>query len=163
MARSGYRYQKQPDTNGSLREALGHLAQQHRRARGWTVNHKRVERLYREEGLTLPRRHPRRYPALRGSMARAVRPNECWAMDFIQDALATKRRLRCLTGIDEATRVSPLIAVEQSLPSDAVLEALDDVIRQSGALPSKHIRMENNQEEVFTEEEPLCLVHAHFP
>ena len=114
------------------------------RAQGWAVNHKRIERLYREERLTLPRRPPRRYPAVRGLSPRAVLPNECWAIDFIHDALATKRTLRCLTVIDEATRVSPLIAVGHSLPSEVVIEALEQVMRP-GHWPQR-LRVDNGPE-----------------
>jgi putative transposase len=155
IARSVYRYQKQPDPNGPLRETLRQLAQQHLRsgapmlyrllrARGWVVNHKRIERLYRAERLTLPRCRPRRAPLVRGVPARAVLPNECWAMDFIHDALATKRVLRCLTVIDEVTRVSPLIAVGHSLPSEGVIEALEPVIQRVGC--PQRLRVDNGPE-----------------
>jgi putative transposase len=114
------------------------------RARGWRVTHKRIERVYREECLTLPRRRPRRYPVGRGMAALATAPNECWAMDFLHDALATKRVLRCLTVIDEVTRVSPLIAVGYSLPSAGVIEALAPVIQRVGC--PQRIRVDNGPE-----------------
>ena len=114
------------------------------RARGWVVNHKRLERVYRAERLTLPRRRPRRYPVVRGVAPAATAPNECWAMDFIHDALATKRPLRCLTVIDEVTRVSPLIAVGHSLPSEGVIEALEPVIQRVGC--PQRLRVDNGPE-----------------
>lgn len=155
MARSVYRYHKHPDYNGALRQGLHRLAQQHPsfgspmlyrllRTQGWTVNHKRIERLYREEHLTLPRRRKRRYPVVRGGMPVATAPNECWAMDFIHDALATKRPIRCLTVIDEATRVSPLIAVGHSLPSEAIIEALEEAIGTTRG--PQRIRVDNGPE-----------------
>ena len=86
------------------------------------VNHKRVYRLYREEGLSLrlkpPRRHvsaadPDRQPA-------ATRPNELWSMDFVSDALFDGRRLRALTVVDAYT--SEALAPDRpSLPSSAAL------------------------------------------
>jgi putative transposase len=65
-------------------------------------------------------------------------------MDSLHDALATKRLLRCLTVIDEVTRVSPLIAVGHSLPSEAVIEALE----QAGATTGRpqRLRVDNGPE-----------------
>lgn len=76
------------------------------RREGWPVNHKRVYRLYREEGLGLRRRRPRRRRSAvqRGPRRTATRPNECWSMDFMHDALADGRALRVLTIVDTYTR-----------------------------------------------------------
>ena len=76
------------------------------RREGWTVNHKRVDRLYREEGLGLRRKRPKRR---RAAMARQPRPgatraNERWTMDFMSDALANGQPLRVLTVLDTCTR-----------------------------------------------------------
>jgi putative transposase len=76
------------------------------RREGWPINHKRVYRLYTEEGLTLRRRRPKRH---RSAAARVHRtepgqPNETWAMDFIHDTLADGRTIRILTAIDVFSR-----------------------------------------------------------
>ena len=76
------------------------------RREGWKVNHKRVYRLYREDGLGLRRRKPKRR---RAAMARQPRPtvsapNERWTMDFMSDALANGQKLRVLTVVDTYTR-----------------------------------------------------------
>jgi putative transposase len=57
------------------------------RREGWVVNHKRVHRLYREEGLQKLRKVPRRRVSvkLREERCQAVAPNECWSMDFMAD------------------------------------------------------------------------------
>jgi len=75
------------------------------RREGWKVNHKRVYRLYREDGLGLRRRKPKRR---RAAMARQPRPtvsapNERWTMDFMSDALANGQKLRVLTVVDTYT------------------------------------------------------------
>ncbi len=73
---------------------------------GWRVNRKRVYRLYREEGLCLKRRRPKRRRAVvpRQTRVAATAVNERWAMDFMSDALAGGQRLRVLTVLDTYTR-----------------------------------------------------------
>ncbi len=92
-----HRYRPKPDRNGWLREKLKELAEKRRRfgsprlyyllrREGHMVNHKRVERVYRQEGLSL-RRKRRRKRAIqpRVSMASPSQPNERWSMDFVAD------------------------------------------------------------------------------
>ena len=76
------------------------------RREGWHVNHKRVERLYREEGLQLRPRRPRRRRSavVRGPRLLAQRPSEIWAMDFVHHTLAAGGVLRIVTLIDSHTR-----------------------------------------------------------
>jgi len=73
---------------------------------GWQVNHKRIYRLYREEGLTLKRRRPKRRKSAAARVAPAppTEPNERWAMDFIHDTLAGGRTVRILSVMDVHTR-----------------------------------------------------------
>ena len=77
-----------------------------RRREGWRVNHKRVERLYQEEGLQLRRKRPRRRRSAvaRGPRVIAQGANEVWAMDFVHDTLADGSLLRVLTLIDTHRR-----------------------------------------------------------
>jgi putative transposase len=78
------------------------------RRRGFDVNHKRVYRMYREEGLELRRhRRRRRYAAApREAATRAVRAGQRWSMDFVSDHLASGRRFRVLTIVDTLSRRS---------------------------------------------------------
>ena len=94
---------------------------------GLVRNHKRTERLYREEQLALRRRRGRR---TRGGAPRVPpdvprRPGERWSIDFVHDTLAGGRVFRCLTVVDDFTRECPLIAVDTSLPGGRVAEVLD--------------------------------------
>lgn len=76
------------------------------RREGWTVNHKRVYRLYKDEGLGLRRKKPKRRRAAMPRQPRPTvsRPNERWTMDFMSDALANGQKLRVLTVLDAYTR-----------------------------------------------------------
>ncbi len=96
------------------------------RREGFDVNHKRVYRLYREEGLSVRRRKRKRM----ASVARIPRPrperqNQRWSMDFVSDALAGGRRIRVLTVIDDFTRESLATEVDTSLPRLRVGKILD--------------------------------------
>jgi putative transposase len=137
-----YRSRRAPDT--VLQERLHALAMERPRwgspmlyrvlrREGWTINHKRVERVYREAGLTLRRR--RRRSRARGRAAPRsvpITPNERWSMDFMSDTLASGRRFRCLTIVDDCTREVPAIGVDTSLPADRVIDLLDRLATTRG-------------------------------
>ena len=76
------------------------------RREGWPVNRKLIERLYREEGLTLKRKKPkrRRSAVRRERSTPAASVNERWAMDFVHDTLSTSRTVRVLTVLDVYSR-----------------------------------------------------------
>ena len=77
------------------------------RREGHHVNHKKVLRLYREEGLAVARRRRRKHVAIaRVPLPKATGRTERWSMDFVSDALADGRSFRCFTLIDEFTRAS---------------------------------------------------------
>jgi putative transposase len=82
---------------------------------GWLVNHKRVYRLYRDDGLSLRLRRPRRNvsAASRERQPAATAANELWSMDFVSDALFDGRRLCALTVVDAFTREALAIDVDQ--------------------------------------------------
>ena len=86
------------------------------RREGWRVNAKRVWRLYREMGLPLRSKTPKRRvkAKLREGRADASAANEVWAMDFVHDQLFDGRKIRVLTIIDTFTRLSPAIDVRQN-------------------------------------------------
>lgn len=87
------------------------------RREGWKDNHKRVYRLYREQGLSLRHKRPRRSRAarLRQPKQTVSQTNEIWSMDFVADALYDGRRLRTLTIVDNHTRECLAIGVGSGL------------------------------------------------
>ena len=90
------------------------------------VNHKRVYRLYREANLAVRKRRKAKYPsALRQPLEAAHAPNEVWSMDFVADALAHGRRIRCLTVADDFTHECVDIAVDHGISGKYVTRVLD--------------------------------------
>ncbi len=118
------------------------------RAQGWRVNAKRVERIWRREGLKVPRRQPKRGRLwLNDGSCVRLRPSwprHVWAYDFVQDRTHDGRRFRMLTVIDEYTRECLAIVVARRLRSDDVLQALSELFVQHG--PPDHIRSDNGPE-----------------
>jgi putative transposase len=115
------------------------------RRAGRRINAKRVYRLWRLAGLTLPRRRPRRKVRTGARlMPLADRPNAVWTYDFIHDAAANGRRFKCLTVVDEYTRECLAITVERSLPGRRVLEVLGQLVARYG--PPGHLRSDNGPE-----------------
>jgi putative transposase len=100
------------------------------RREGWSVNRKRVRRLYRLEGLQLRMRVRRRkHIALhRGPAPTPVGPQERWSMDFVHDALADGRTFRVFTVVDQWSRESPLLEVATTMSGRGVADALDRVL-----------------------------------
>ena len=94
---------------------------------GWAVGKNLVYRLYREEGLMLRRRSPRRRKSMVPRVHRptVTRPNEAWTLDFVADQLVDGRRFRALTVIDVCTRECVAIEVGQSLRGEHVVAVLN--------------------------------------
>ncbi len=118
------------------------------RDEGWQVNHKRVERLWRQEGLKVPQRQPkqRRLWINDGSYNR-LRPmyrNHVWSYDFIHARTRDGRGMRLLTIPDEYTRECLAIDVMRKFTSDDVLERLSDLFFRHGV--PEHIRSDNGSE-----------------
>jgi putative transposase len=112
---------------------------------GWQVNHKRVYRLYRLQGLSLRlKTRKKRISGLRVALAPAIAPNERWSMDFMSDSLHDGRRFRLLTLVDDMSRESPAIAVDTSFSGSAVVAVLERVAKTHG-LP-KVIQVDNGPE-----------------
>jgi putative transposase len=93
---------------------------------GLVINHKRTERLYRLEQLAVrPRaRQTRTAVAPRVVPAAPTRPAERWSMDFVHDALANGREIRCFTVVDDFTRECPLLVVDTSFGAQQVVASL---------------------------------------
>jgi putative transposase len=156
--RASHRYRSAADRRDELRGRLRDLAGARPsygyrrlglllRREGWQANHKLVFRLYREEGLGLRRRRPRRrVSAARrtGSVPAARRTNESWSMDFMSDQLVSGRWIRILTIVDDYSRESLAAKVGLSLKGDDVVEVLNGLIRERGA--PRSIRVDNGTE-----------------
>ncbi len=115
---------------------------------GWCVNHKRVERIWRREGLKVPQKQKKkgRLWLNDGSCVRLrpERPNHVWSYDFVQDRTADGRVYRTLNIIDEYTREALMIRVDRKLNSTDVLDALTDLFILRG--PPEYIRSDNGPE-----------------
>ncbi len=83
---------------------------------GWDVNIKKAYRIYRELGLQLRNKTPKRWvkAKLRDDRRPATAPNETWAMDFVHDQLATGKKIRVLTVVDTYSRFSPVIDLNRA-------------------------------------------------
>jgi transposase InsO family protein len=119
---------------------------------GWPTNHKRVERIWRREGLKVPKRQPRRGRLwLNDGSCIRLRPcwrNHVWAYDFVLARTHDGRAFRMLTVIDEYTRECLAILVARRLASDDVLQLLTELFVEHGA--PDHIRSDNGPEFVAT-------------
>ena len=104
------------------------------RREGWEVNQKRVYRLYRELGMQLRNKSPKRRvkAKLRSDRSVAVRPQEIWAMDFVHDQLATGRKLRILTVVDTYSRYCPVIDPRFNYRGEDVVNTLERVCSETG-------------------------------
>jgi putative transposase len=115
---------------------------------GWPVNHKRVERIWRQEGLKVPQKQPKRGRLwLNDGSCVRLRPqhrNHVWAYDFMMDRTHDGRAFRILTVIDEYTRECLDIVVGRRLTSLDVVETLAKLFMRRG-LP-EHIRSDNGPE-----------------
>jgi hypothetical protein len=107
------------------------------------VNHKRVYRLYREDGLSLRLKRPRRHvsAANRERQPAASAPNALWSMDFVSDALFDGLRLRTLTVVVAYTRESLAIEVDQGIKREQVVDVMTRLACMRGA--PRTIRVDN--------------------
>jgi putative transposase len=160
QARSTQRHpRKEREDEGSLTRRIVELASEYgrygyRRITGllwqedWVVNHKRVERIWRQEGLKVPKKQPKRGRLWLNDGScirlRPEYPNHVWSYDFVQDRTHEGRSFRMLTIVDEYTRESLSIDTERKLNSDHVLYRLAELFSRRG-LP-KHIRSDNGPE-----------------
>ena len=115
---------------------------------GWKVNHKRVERIWRSEGLKVPQRQPKRRRLWfnDGSCIRLrpEYPDHVWSYDFVQHYTHDGRKFRILTILDEYTRQSLAVDVERRLNRESVLDRLTDLFIRRGV--PEYIRSDNGSE-----------------
>lgn len=115
------------------------------RREGWKVNHKRIYRLYRQEGLEMRTRKRKKLASrARVPLSQASGPNERWSMDFMTDRLVDGRAFRVLTVVDQFSRECPLLVADLSLSGKKVAAALDRLGQERG-LP-KAITVDNGSE-----------------
>ena len=114
---------------------------------GWRVNHKRMERIWREEGLKVPKKQPKRKRLWLNDgscvQLRSNRRNHVWSYDFVADRTSDGRPIRMLTIVDEFTRECLAIDVAKKLTSEDVLERLSDLFICKGV--PDHIRSDSRE------------------
>jgi putative transposase len=145
--RATVRYQSVRPDDGVLRERLKALAQERRRfgyrrlhvllrREGHAVNRKRVQRLYREERLTVRRRGGRkRAIGTRRPMVLPLAADQRWSLDFVSDQLTDGRRFRILAVVDDCTRECLALIADTSMSGRRVARELDDIVRRRGRRP----------------------------
>lgn len=164
LSRSTKRYEKKTKGDSELRKAM-HEITSRRRRRGYRlvhaelrrsgirVNHKKVYRIYREEGLALRRKRRRR--KIPGELRKATlteapsRPNVGWALDFVSDSLLSGRKIRVMPVIDVCTRENLACETDFSLPARRVTAVLTRLAAWRG-LP-EWIRLDNGPELISKE------------
>ena len=160
QARSTERYPRVPsDDEEALHLRIVVLASEYGRygyrritallgAEGWQVNHKRVERIWRQEGLKVPQRQPKRGRLWLndGSCVRLrpEHPNHVWSYDFMTARTRDGRALRLLNVLDEYSRECLAVVVKRQLTADDVVECLADLFIRKG-IPL-HLRSDNGPE-----------------
>jgi transposase InsO family protein len=159
LSRASYRYRGQgaDEEEQRLRTLVVTLAREHPRygyrrvaallrRQGHAVNHKWVWRIWREEGLAVPRRRPRKRRA--GTTAalpsRATQRGHVWTYDFLFDVTERGRALKLLVVLDEYTRECHHIRVGRRLDSDAVIDTLAALFEEHG--PPEYLRSDNGGE-----------------
>ena len=139
MSRNTLRYEPGPDKDEELRHRMKEIAEQRRRfgcrrlhillrREGLVRNHKRTERLYKEEHLALRIRRRKKLAAqARIEIEKPTRPNQLWAMDFLHDSLHNGRKLRFLPIIDTYTKECFKIEVDTSIGGKRVCAVLSQI------------------------------------
>lgn len=125
----------------------------------WLVNHKRVYRIYQEEGLAMRRRKRKRFrAAARVPLVLPTRANQVWTMDFTRDSLASGRKFRTLNLMDGFTREAPRIEADTSLPGQRVVRMLDGAAQERG-LPEA-IQVDNGPEFISRAVDQWAYAHS---
>lgn len=157
ISRTSFAYKHSGRADEALGERIKEMAKEHGRygyrrigallrREGEEINIKRVHRIWKTEGLSLPARRPkRRQYGPKGEVARkAEYPDHVWSYDILEDRTERGNRLRILTVLDEYTRESLAIWVERSITAQTVVENLKWLFADRGA--PEHIRSDNGPE-----------------
>jgi len=144
FVRSTCRYLCRRRDDVRLRQRLKELAQKRprfgyrrlwwtlRKREHFRVNHKRVHRIYREEGLQVRRRRRKRVSMVRQPMVAPTQPNERWSIDFMRDTLGDAKAFRTFNVVDDLTRECPAIEVAKSIPGARVVRVLERIAVNRG-------------------------------
>ncbi len=143
-ARSTVRYRVKRIVDSQVLDRLRELAARHRRfgyrklgimlrRDGIVVNHKRLYRIYKADGLTVARRRKRHVRYERGALLEPViAPNQRWSIDFLSDSLVSGRRIRVLAVVDDFTRENLCLEIDFSMPAARVVRELDAIAARRG-------------------------------
>lgn len=158
MSRSNFNYRSRKVDDAPLRMRIREIAKERLRygyqrihillqREGWLVNHKKVLRIYREEGLNLRSKRPRRRVAAAHRMERPRLSNndQCWSMDFVADQLFNGHKIRALTVVDNWSRECVAIAVDRSIKGEQVVQVMEQLKTQKKRRP-KRIQVDNGSE-----------------
>lgn len=157
LQRASWYYRSRKDEQAALRMRIKEIAAVRIRygylrihvllkREGWKINHKRVYRLYREEGLNLRAKRPRKRVSAAPRIGRSeiTGMNQCWSMDFVSDTLFDGRRFRALTIVDNFSRECLGIKADQGITGEQVVGLLERICFSRGA-PGM-IRVDNGPE-----------------
>jgi putative transposase len=171
LDRSTYHYRHRRPEQVSLRKRIRELAEARvrygywrihilLRREGWAVNHKRTQRLYREEGLQLRRKTPKRKVSAKPREDRVVATaaNQCWSMDFLSDQLFDGRKIRVLSIVDNFTRLCPAIEARFNYRGADVVATLERIASTYGR--PKRIRVDNGPEFVSKDLDLWAWLHG---
>jgi len=142
IARMSHRYESRRDES-QLRAQLLRLAREKPRfgyrrlhvlmkGEGAVVNHKKVQRVYRELGLSVKRTRRKKLMRMLRPQPVLSAPNQAWAIDFVSDMAASGQRLRIFSVVDSFTRECLALEVDTSLPSRRISRVLEAVVLQRG-------------------------------
>ena len=158
LQRSVYRYVGHPRDDRAVRQRLKEIAETRvrygferiqvlLRREGWRDNHKRTYRIYKEEGLNLRSKRPRRNKTAAHRQQRPLLtgPHQCWSMDFVSDQLFDGRRFRALTLVDNYSRECLEIEVGQNLKGIDVVAVMERIKVVRGVVPQR-IQCDNGSE-----------------
>jgi putative transposase len=141
--RATYSYQRKSADDQAVRLRLKEVAEQRRRfgchrlhvilkREGLVINHKRTERIYREEGLSLRLKKRKKTAMIRVKLPEPERVNQRWSMDFVSDSLCTGRRFRVLAILDDFSRECLIIEVDTSIGGTRVVSVLERLAELRG-------------------------------
>lgn len=152
---------KLADDDAALRRRLREISRKkprwgYRRAHGhllgesWSLNRKRVQRIWREEGLRVPKKARKRRrlgesTAEGAERLRATHPNHVWALDFQHDATTDGRELKLLNIVDEFTREALQMRCERTIDADETVATLERLVSERGVGP-ENLRSDNGPE-----------------
>jgi putative transposase len=158
LCRATWQYEPKPESalNKALRVRIREIAAQRRRfgsfriwqmlvRQGWTINKKRVQRIYVEEKLSLRiKRRIKRAAAVRVPLPKPTAPNQVWSIDFVWDWVQSGRKLKMLTVVDDFTHECLAIEADSGIRARCVTQVLERLIEQRGLVAA--IRSDNGSE-----------------